>query len=75
MISTSHELKLFLSKTFCYVQQGPSNLYEQTGQVLDHLHKLELISGKRLSDCGTVTYEITPLGRATYKGIVGYYSY
>ena len=72
MISTSHELKDFLSKTFCYVQQDPSNLYEQTGQVLDHLHKLELIPGKRTSEDGTVTYEITPLGRATYKGTVRY---
>ena len=68
MVSTSEDLKLFLSKTLCYIQQGSSNLYEQTSQVLDHLHKLELITGRRASDCGTVTYEITPLGRATYKG-------
>ena len=72
LISTNNDLKHFLSKTLCYVQQGSSNLYEQTGQVLDHLHKLELITGKRILDCDLVTYEITPLGRATYKGIVTY---
>lgn len=71
MISTSDELKLFLSKTLYFVQQGSSNLYEQIGKVLDYLHKLGLITAKR-SDCGIVTYEITPLGRATYKGIVTY---
>lgn len=69
MISTSDDLKDFLSKTFCFVQQGPSNLYEQTGWVLGQLHDMKLIIGsKRIPNSGVVTYEITPLGRATYKG-------
>ena len=57
---------MFLSKTLWYVQQGSSNLYEQISEVLDHLEKPKLINSR--GDSATVTYEITPLGRATFKG-------
>ena len=46
IVSTGDDIKLFLSKTLWYVQQGSSNLYEQISEVLDHLEKPKLINSR-----------------------------